>query len=193
MKQILNNSWLLVIVGLIPTLAVVNYASGALLMGIAMIIVLVLSSLILASVREKLSGRELLVVYVFVVCTIATLLRMLMQLLFIGSFGDIMAYWNLIAVNALVVYPALVSGKDHSASAAVKDALSKGVLFAVLLFVLAAVREIFGAGAFFGMEIPFLAAHKLTLLSGTAGGFFLLGITAAVLNAVKGGKEGKDA
>lgn len=191
MKEMINKPSVLVILGMIPAVGAVNYATGALLMGIGTIIVTVLTALIMKAFAGRLTDKEKLFAYLFTVCTLTTLLRMLMQAFFIGSFGDVMSSWNLLAVNAMVVTLAAVMNSEGRADT--RFTLNCGLLFARLLFLQAVSREVFGAGAFFGIELPFPAGFRLPLLSGTTGGLILLGIIAAGMNAFLRRKEGRDA
>ena len=62
------------------------------------------------------------------------------------------------------------------------NALLTGICFTVVVLVVAAVRELFGAGSFAGNEIAFLKDHAVPLLSQASGGFMILAFAAAVVN-----------
>ena len=70
-----------------------------------------------------------------------------------------------------------------------------GIGFLVALFAIALVRELLGAGAFWGYEIGFLESVKIPVLAEAPGGFLVFGIVIAVMNKItekKGGVKRKD-
>ena len=57
-----------------------------------------------------------------------------------------------------------------------------GIGFTLALFCMATVREVFGAGSFMGMEIPFISDYKVPILQNSPGGFFVFGVLIALVN-----------
>ena len=60
-------------------------------------------------------------------------------------------------------------------------ALLSGLIFAVFVLLLAAIRELFGAASLCGNPIEALAPYKITLLTKTTGGLFVFAILLAVV------------
>ncbi len=60
------------------------------------------------------------------------------------------------------------------------DGLGMGLGFTLALTLMASVREIFGAGSWFGIKIPYMQSMTLFILP--AGGFFVLGCIIAFIN-----------
>ena len=65
------------------------------------------------------------------------------------------------------------------------DGVGMGLGFLLALLVMAFIREVFGAGAFFGIELPFMAQVKIPALTQAPGGFLVFGIVIAVMNKLK--------
>ena len=53
---------------------------------------------------------------------------------------------------------------------------------------MASIREIFGSGTWFGMEIPVLADNHIAILTMAPGCFFVFGCLIAIVNKVTKGK-----
>jgi electron transport complex protein RnfE len=56
------------------------------------------------------------------------------------------------------------------------------------------IREVFGAGTFMGIEIPFMNLFKIPILAQSPGGFLVYGILIAIMNKLtekKGGVKKK--
>lgn len=61
------------------------------------------------------------------------------------------------------------------------DGAGMGLGFTLALFLMGSIREIFGSGSWFGLSIPFMQGHTMSLFVMPAGGFFVLGIIIAVV------------
>ena len=59
--------------------------------------------------------------------------------------------------------------------------------------IMASIREIFGNGTWFGLEIPVLISHKISILTLAPGGFFIYGILIAIMNRITNGKASRNA
>ena len=65
------------------------------------------------------------------------------------------------------------------------DGIGMGVGFMLALLLMAFVREVFGAGEFWGLTIPVLSGFKIPVLTEAPGGFLVFGILIAVMNKIK--------
>lgn len=193
MKEFMKRPELVLVLGAIPAIAALNTVQGALMMGIGTLIVLVLSTLILAAVRNKIKGACFLIAYLFVVSTLTVLVQMLAQAFVTGAYGKVGDYWLLVIVNCLVLNCAALSGSQIQYKKAVLGSLFMGIGFVVLTFVIGLIRELFGTGSIAGIAVPGLSTVNVPMLATVPGGFFVLGVAAAVLIAIKGRKEEADA
>jgi electron transport complex protein RnfE len=64
------------------------------------------------------------------------------------------------------------------------DGLGMGLGFLLALLAMALIREVFGAGQFAGIDIPFLKDYRIPLLAQAPGGFLVFGILIAVVNKI---------
>ena len=70
------------------------------------------------------------------------------------------------------------------------DGLGMGLGFLLALLAMALIREVFGAGQFAGIDIPFLKDYTVPILAQAPGGFLVFGILIAVINKI-GPKAGE--
>ena len=68
------------------------------------------------------------------------------------------------------------------------DGLGMGLGFIATLFVMATVREVFGAGSFAGITIPVLSNFAIPILVKPAGGFFIFGCMIAAAAKLSGAR-----
>ena len=57
-----------------------------------------------------------------------------------------------------------------------------GAGFTLALSLMALIREVFGNGTFFGIDIPVLVDNKIAILTMAPGGFFVFGLLIAIVN-----------
>ena len=72
------------------------------------------------------------------------------------------------------------------------DGVGMGLGFTIALTIMGSIREILGAGTWFGMKVPFLSMlDPMLILILAPGGFFVFGILMACANKIaeKKGKE----
>jgi electron transport complex protein RnfE len=60
-----------------------------------------------------------------------------------------------------------------------------GLGFLLALLAMVTVRELFGAGTFAGLSVPFFKTYHIPLLTKAPGGFLVFGILIAVMNKIK--------
>ena len=71
------------------------------------------------------------------------------------------------------------------------DGLGMGFGFTLALFLMGALREIFGVGTFCNIPIPGLSSQPIAILAQAPGGFFVYGFIIAMLNKFSHGKAVK--
>jgi electron transport complex protein RnfE len=72
------------------------------------------------------------------------------------------------------------------------DAVGMGIGFTLALFLMASIREILGAGSFFGIEIPWLIDNPILIFGMAPGGFFVFGCLIALVNKISKKKNNKE-
>ena len=103
-------------------------------------------------------------------------------------------YLALIVVNCIILGRAEMFARKNGVVDSALDGLGMGIGFLVALVLMATVREVLGNGSFAGIEIPFLADFKISILTKAPGGFLVYGILIGVMNKLtekKGGVKKK--
>ncbi|MEG1972463.1 MAG: Rnf-Nqr domain containing protein, partial [Oscillospiraceae bacterium] len=68
------------------------------------------------------------------------------------------------------------------------DGLGMGLGFTLALLVMGSIREVFGAGTWFGIAIPVLINYHVPIICLAPGGFFIFGCLIAAVNKFSNGK-----
>lgn len=189
-----ENPVLILVLGTCPTLAVTNGVISAFSMGIAATIVLVCSNMVISAMRKLIPDTVRIPCYIVIIAAFVTAVQMLLQAYLPSVYDMLGVYLALIVVNCIILGRAEMFARKNGVIDSALDGLGMGIGFLVALLLMATIREVFGAGSFAGMEIPFLVNYKIPVLCQAPGGFLVFGILIAVMNkltAKKGGVKRK--
>ena len=101
---------------------------------------------------------------------------------FIPSLYDSLGtFLSLITVNCIILGRAEMFASKNKLLPSIMDALGMGLGFTLALFLMGSLREIFGSGSWFGLDIPF-DVTPMNVFIMPAGGFFVLGCIIAFIN-----------
>ncbi len=181
LKAIGANPVLVLFLGACPALALSTDVRSALAIGLAVLAVMLLSSLVIGALAKLIPQGGRLAACVLVTAAFASAADMLMNAYLPGTYKMMGIYLALIAVD-LLAFGAAENSAKAGLGKALADAAVTGIYFAVVILVVAALREIFGSGSFAGNEIAFLKDHAVPLLNQASGGFVILAFAAAVVN-----------
>lgn len=173
------------VLGMCPTLAVTNSAVNGLAMGLATGFVLVMSSMLISSLRYRIPSQVRIASYILIIATFVTAVDYVIQAVSLDLHQSLGAFISLIVVNCIILGRAEGFASKNTVSRSSLDALGMGVGFTLALLSLGGVREILGSGSLFGMPLFPENFQKWTVFLLPSGGFFTLGIGLLLINGFK--------
>jgi electron transport complex protein RnfE len=183
-----ENPVLVLILGICPTLAVSTQAVNALGMGAATTFVLICSNTAISLLRKAIPAKVRIPCYIVLIAGFTTLVKMLMEAYAYNLYEALGIFLPLIAVNCIVFARAEMFANKNIVFDSVLDAIGMGAGFTVALLAIASIREIFGSGSWFGIELPVLASNNIAAFGIAPGGFVVFGLLIAIINKVSKGK-----
>ncbi|MDD2686564.1 MAG: electron transport complex subunit E [Gallionella sp.] len=187
-----NNVVFAQMLALCPLLAVTSSATNGLGMGLATTAVLLLSNIIISSVRQFVSPEVRIPVYIVLIATLVTLVDMGMNAWAHELYKVLGLFIALIVVNCAVLGRAESFASKNSVADSALDGLMMGIGFTLSLVVIGGVREIFGSGTLFAnahlllgpafafLEITIVPDYKgFLLMILPPGGFMVVGLLLA--------------
>ena len=181
---IAENPVLVLVLGTCPTLAQTGSVIAALSMGIAATIVLVCSNVVISLLRKIIPDTVRIPCYIVVIASFVTVVQLVMQAYLPSLYSMMGVYLALIVVNCIILGRAEMFASKNNVADSALDGLGMGLGFLIALLAMAIIREVFGAGSFAGIEIPFLVDYKIPILVQAPGGFLVFGILIAVINKI---------
>ena len=173
----------LLFLGAVPALAASADVRAALGMSLAVLAVLLCSTLVLGLLRRLIPAEIRLPAAVLTVAGFASMAQMLLGAFLPTAAAMLGLYLAVLAVD-LMIFSAAETALDEGLGAAIGRAALTALCFAVFVLILAALREVFGAASFAGTEIAALKAYRIPLLIQPAGGLILYSILLAVVNRI---------
>lgn len=151
-----NNPALVQLLGLCPLLAVSTTIANALGLGLATLLVLVVSNVSVSLVRNIVSNAIRLPVFVLIIASAVTCTELLMQAYSFELYEVLGIFLPLITTNCAILGRAEAFASKNALLPAAYDGLMMGFGFALVLVVLGAIRELLGTGILFAdMQLLF--------------------------------------
>ena len=177
------------VLGMCPTLAVSNTAENALAMGLATTFVLLMSNILVSSLRNFIPKQVRIASYILIIATFVTMTDYAIQAISVELHKSLGAFISLIVVNCLILSRAEAFASKNTIGQSILDALGMGFGFVFALFCLGAVREILGNGTIFGFAILPGSFQEWIVMILPAGGFFTLALWLIFFNILKERRE----
>jgi Na+-translocating ferredoxin:NAD+ oxidoreductase subunit E len=162
------------VLGMCPVLAVSNSALNALAMGLATSGVLVMSGLVVSSLRHWIPRPVRIVCFILVIASFVTIVDYLLAAVSLELHRALGAFISLIVVNCLILGRAEAFASKQAPLPALADAVGMGAGFTLALLCLGSVRELVGSGSIFGVPIMGPNYQPWVVMILPPGGFFVL-------------------
>jgi Na+-transporting NADH:ubiquinone oxidoreductase subunit D len=196
MKEVLfnpvfaNNPIGLQILGICSALAVTSNLNTALVMSIALTLVTAFSNLFISLIRQQIPSSIRMIVQMVIIASLVILVDQVLRAYAFNTAKQLSVFVGLIITNCIVMGRAEGFAMQNPPVLSFLDGIGNGLGYSAMLLLLGVVRELFGAGKLFGVDIIPLAKdggwyvpNGLLLLPPSA--FFLIGIIIWVLRQWK--------
>ena len=189
LKGILKeNPVLVLILGTCPTLATTTNVAGAFGMGIAAMVVLVCSNMLISLLRKVIPENVRIPCYIVVIAGFVTIVQMIVQAYLPPLYEMLGVYLPLITVNCIILGRAEMFAGKNSVGKSALDGIGMGLGFTLALCAMATIREVLGAASFAGIVIPALEPYKIEVLVKAPGGMMVYGLLIALVFVITQGK-----
>lgn len=186
-----ENPTLVLLLGTCPTLAVTTSAKNGIGMGIATLFVLTCSNFVISLLKKVISDKIRIPAYIVIIAGFVTIVQLLIQAFAPEIDKSLGVFLPLITVNCIVLGRAEMFASKNKISASIMDGIGMGLGFTLALFLMGSIREIFGTGTYFGLQLIPQAIAPMSIFKLAPGGFFAFGILIACVNKFSKNKPAK--
>ena len=185
-KIILNgiikeNPTFVLLLGMCPTLATTTSAMNGMMMGLATMVVLIFSNLVISSIRNYVPDMVHIPVYIVVIATLVTIVQMCLAAWLPDVNKSLGLFIPLIVVNCIILGRAEAFASKNDPVASMCDGLGIGLGFTLALTLLGICRELFGNGTVFDVRL-ISEEYGMLLFILPPGAFMTLGFLIAIKN-----------
>lgn len=147
------NPVLILLLGMCPTLGVSSSAINGVGMGLAATFVLVMSNLVISSLRHVTPKKMRIPCFIVIIAAFVTIVEMVTQAYTPALYKALGVFIPLIVVNCIVLGRAEAFAYKNGILPSLIDGLGMGIGFTLALFVMGSIREILGNGSLFGTAL----------------------------------------
>ncbi|HSF13977.1 MAG TPA: NADH:ubiquinone reductase (Na(+)-transporting) subunit D [Vicinamibacteria bacterium] len=175
-----NNPIALQVLGICSALAVTTKMDTAVVMSIAVIAVLTASNFLVSAIRNQIPTNIRIIVQLTIIASLVIVTDQVLKAYVFEISKQLSVFVGLIITNCIIMGRAEAFAMQNPPAMSLLDGVGNGLGYSLILMMTAAIREIFGAGTFFG--IPVLAnvadggwytPNGLLVIS--PGAFFIIG------------------
>lgn len=174
------------LLGMCPTLAVTTSLQNGLGMGLSATAVLIASNVIISLLRKFIPDKIRIAAYIVIIATAVTLIEMLLNAYVPDLASSLGIFIPLIVVNCIILARAESFASKNSVGKSALDGLGMGLGFTGALCIISAIREFFGAGTIWGIEIYGSMIEPAAIVTLAPGGFIVLGLIVGAINKITG-------
>ena len=148
-----NNPVVVQILGICSALAVTVQLKPALVMGIAVTIIVAMSNVVISLMRKTIPMRIRIIVQLVVVAALVTLVSEVLKAFAYDVAMQLSVYIGLIITNCILMGRLEAFAMTNNVKDSFLDGLGNGFGYAIVLVIIAFIRELLGAGTLLGFRI----------------------------------------
>lgn len=183
-----ENPVLVLVLGTCPTLAVTTMAINGVGMGMAAMIVLVCSNVVISLLKNIIPDKVRIPCYIVIIAGFVTIVQLLVKAYFPAIDKALGIFLPLIVVNCIILGRAEMFANKNSVVDSALDGVGMGLGFTLALLIMGSIRELIGSGSIFGVVITANVIDPMIVFLLAPGGFFVYGLVIALVNRVTKGK-----
>ena len=177
-----ENPTFVLILGMCPTLGVTSSAINGMGMGVATMVVLIMSNMVISLIKSIVPDKVRIPAFIVVIASFVTIIEMLMKAYVPSLYASLGMFIPLIVVNCIILGRAEAFASKNGIFDSALDGIGIGLGFTLSLTAIGAVREMLGAGSIFGYTFASDVMPLLFILA--PGGFLVLGYLMVLFNKV---------
>jgi electron transport complex protein RnfE len=183
-----ENPVLILLLGTCPALAVTTMAVNGIGMGLATMMVLICSNVVIALLKNVIPDKVRIPGFIVVIAGFVTIVSFLLKAYAPSLDKSLGIFIPLIVVNCIILGRAEMFASRNSVADAALDGVGMGIGFTLALFLMGSIRELLGSGTWMGIVLTAEVIEPMTIFMLAPGGFFVFGCLVALINKLSNGR-----
>lgn len=177
-----NNAVFVQLLGLCPALAVTTSAMNGIGMGLASTAVLIGSNVVVALIKNFIPPKVRIPAFIVIIASFVTMIDLVMNAYMHDLHKVLGLFIPLIVVNCMILGRAEGFASKNGVFSSLIDGIGVGLGFTLAMFLLGAVRELFGSGAILGFNLLGENFQPAIVMILPPGAFLALGFILFFIN-----------
>ncbi|MBM81068.1 MAG: NADH:ubiquinone reductase (Na(+)-transporting) subunit D [Planctomycetaceae bacterium] len=185
-----KNPIALLVLGICSALAVTTKLEATIVMCVAVTVVVAFSSASVSLIRNHVPNSIRIIIMMTIIASLVIIVDQFLQAYAFSASKELSVFVGLIITNCIVMGRTEGFAMQNSVKMSFLDGIGNGLGYSIILVFVAMVREFFGTGKLFGIEIMkqsteggWYVPNGLMLLPPSA--FFLIGVFIWILRSIK--------
>ena len=190
-----NNPIFKQVLGICSTLAVTNLVLNTMVMCIALVFTLSLSSATVSLLRKFTPKNIRMMVETLIIAFYVIIVDVLLKAYWPQMSGSLGPYVGLIITNCIVMGRCEAYGNNQPIGRAFLDGFFNALGYSFVLLIIATFRELFGMGTLLGYQMPYFGGpywDKWIVMVMPPGAFFMLGTVVWIFRSIQMAREDKN-
>lgn len=149
----LDNPIMAQVLGICSALAVTSQLKPAIVMGLAVTIITAFSNVIISIIRNTIPNRIRIIVQLVVVAALVTVVSQILKAFAYDVSVQLSVYVGLIITNCILMGRLEAFAMTNKPWPSFLNGIGNGLGYAVILFIVGFVRELFGRGSLLGFKV----------------------------------------
>ena len=175
-----QNPVLVQVLGMCSTMAITTSFFNGLGMGVAVLVILTLSNVIISLIRKIVPDKIRIAMFIVVIAGFVTMVDLFLQAFVPALAESLGVFIPLIVVNCIILGRAESFSYKNGIGASFVDGICQGIGYTLVLLAMCFIRELLGAGTLAGFRI-IPEQFPIGVLTLPVGGFLVLGCLIAAM------------
>lgn len=141
------------VLGICSALAVTVKMKPALVMSLSVLVVLAFANVIVSLLRNTIPNRIRIIVQLVIIASLVILVDQFLQAYVYDVSKQLSVFVGLIITNCIIMGRLEAFALSNKPGPAFLDGIGNGLGYGLILMIVAFVRELFGSGSIFGMQV----------------------------------------
>ena len=180
-----NNPVFRQVLGICSTLAVTNMVQNTVVMCVALVVTLGMSSFTISLLRSRTPRKIRMMIETLIIAFYVIIVDVCLKAYWPAMSTSLGPYVGLIITNCIVMGRAEACATSQPPGIAFLDGLFNGLGYSLILLLIAVPRELLGMGTIFGVPMPYFSGPRWDpwiIMIMPPGAFLTLGIVIGVFN-----------
>ncbi len=148
-----NNPVVVQVLGICSSLAVTAQLKPAIVMGLSVTIIVAMSNVVISLIRNTIPNSVRIIVQLVVVAALVTVVSEFLKAFSYDISVQLSVYIGLIITNCILMGRLEAFAMGNKPWASFLDGIGNGIGYAIMLIIIAFIRELFGSGTLFGLRV----------------------------------------